>query len=139
MLSRGIAKLFVPAGKLELFTGGEGEGTREVDGVVGTQRMSACAVGGFREKRVVDGVTIDPPPEPLQIIDRVAELGRGQATALAHPAQGRGCLHMRDCGSSDAVGVVVGTPRLLGARLVDQKLDQGAGIQVEAQRRPSET
>jgi hypothetical protein len=46
---------------------------------------------------------------------------------------------MRDRGGSDAVGVVIGTLRLLRALLVDQQLDQGAGIQVEAQRRPSET
>jgi hypothetical protein len=46
---------------------------------------------------------------------------------------------MGDRGGSDAVGVVVGALRLLGSRLVDQQLDQGTGIEIEVQRRPSET
>jgi hypothetical protein len=44
-----------------------------------------------------------------------------------------------DGGGSDAVGVAIGGLCLLGSRLVDQKLDQSAGIEVEVQRRPSET
>ena len=46
---------------------------------------------------------------------------------------------MRDGGGSDAVGVVVGTLRFFRPRLIDQQLDQSTGIEVEAQRRPSET
>jgi hypothetical protein len=136
---RGIAQLLIPAGKLELFASGEGEGARKVDGIVSAQGMSACALGGFREKRVADGVAIDPPPEALQILNCTAELGRGQSSSLAHPAQGCGGLDMRDRGGSDAVGLVIGTLRLLRSRLIDQQLDQGAGIEIEVQRRPSET
>jgi uncharacterized protein YsxB (DUF464 family) len=40
---------------------------------------------------------------------------------------------------SDVVCVAVGTLGMVGSGLVDQQLDQGAGIEVEAQRRPSET
>jgi len=136
---RGIAQLLVPAGKLELFAGGEGEGTRKVDGIVSAQRMSACALGGFREKRVADGVAIDPSPEALQVLNCTAELSRGQSPSLAHPGQGCGCLDMRDRGGSDAVGFAIGILRLLRSRLIDQQLDQGAGIEIKAQRRPSET
>lgn len=139
MLVRSIAQLLVPARELEFFAGGEGEGARKVNRVVSAQRMSACALRGFREKRVVDGVAIDSPPEALQVIDCTAELGRSQASSLAHPGQGRRRLDMRDRGASDAVGVVVGTQRLLRPWLIDQQLDQGAGIEVKAQRRPSET
>lgn len=139
MMFRGIAQLLVPAGELELFTGGKGESTREVNGIVSAKGMSACALGGFREKRIVDGVAIDPPPEALQVLKCVAELGRGQSPSLAHPAQGCGRLYVRDRGGSDAVGLVIGTLRLLRSRLIDQQLDQGAGIEIEVQRRPSET
>lgn len=48
VLFRRIAQFFVPAGKLELFAGGEGEGACEVNGVVSAQRMSACALSSFR-------------------------------------------------------------------------------------------
>jgi hypothetical protein len=139
VLFRSIAQLLVPAGELEFFAGGEGEGARKVDGVVSAQRMSTCALGGFRKQRVADGVAVDPSPEALQVFDCTAELGRGQPSSLAHPGQGCGCLDMGDRGGSDAVGSVVGTLCLLRTRLIDQQLDEGAGIQVEVQRRPSET
>src|SRR3954447_465898 len=139
MFFRGIAQLLVPTGKLEFFAGGEGEGARKMDGVISAQGMSACALGGFREKRGADGVTIDPSPEALQVLNCTAELSRGQSPSLAHPGQGCGCLDMRDRGGSDALGLVIGTLRLLRSRLIDQQLDQGAGIEIEVQRRPSET
>src|SRR3954447_19952662 len=101
--------------------------------------MSARGFGSFREQGVIDRVAVDPSPEALQVLDGATELRRGQASSLAHPAQRCGCLYMRDRGGSDAVRVVVGTLRLIRARLIDQQLDQGAGIKVEAQRRPSET
>lgn len=41
--------------------------------------------------------------------------------------------------SSDVICVAVGALGLVSSGLVDQQLDQGAGIEVEAQRRPSET
>jgi hypothetical protein len=84
-------------------------------------------------------VAVDPSPEALQVLSCMAELGRGEPPSLAHPGQGCGCLDMRDRGGSDAAGVVVGALRLLRSRLVDQQLDQGTGIEVEVQRRPSET
>lgn len=139
MLLRCAAQLLVPAGELEFFAGGERQGARKMNGVVSTQRMGAGTLGGFREQGAVDGVTVDSAPEALQVIRCPAELGRSQAAALAHPGQGCSRLHMRDRGGSDAVGVAIGTLRLLRARLVDQQLDQGAGVQVETQRRPSET
>jgi hypothetical protein len=136
---RSIAQLLVPAGKLQFFAGGEGKGSCEVDGVIGAKRMSACALDGFREKRIVDGMAVDPSPEALQVLDCTAELSRGQSPSLAHPAQGCGRLDMRDRGGSDAVGLLKGILRLLRSRLIDQQLDQGAGIEIEVQRRPSET
>jgi len=139
MLACSIAQLLIPTGELELFAGSERESAREVDGVVSTQRMRACAFGGFREKCVTDGVAVNSPPKALQVINCTAELDGGQASSLAHPGQGCGRLDMRDRGASDPVGVVVGALRGLGARLIDQQLDQGAGIEVETQRRPSET
>jgi hypothetical protein len=101
--------------------------------------MSAGVLSGFREKGIADGVAVDPSPEALQVIDCAAKLGWGESSALAHPGQGCGCLDMRDRGGSDAAGVVVGALCLLRSRLIDQQLDQGTGIEVEVQRRPSET
>jgi hypothetical protein len=101
--------------------------------------MSACALGGLREKRIVEGVGIDPSPKPLQLLNCMVELGRGQASSLAHPGQGCGRLDTRDRSGTHAVGVVVRALRLLRSRLIDQQLDQGAGIEIEVQRRPSET
>lgn len=101
--------------------------------------MGAGALGCLGEERIVDGVAKDAVPDALEIIERSAELGRSQAAALAHPHQGRGRLDMCDCGSADTVRLAVSTPRLVGPRLIDQELDQRAGIEVEAQRRPSET
>jgi hypothetical protein len=40
---------------------------------------------------------------------------------------------------SDIICIAVGALGLVGSGLVDQQLDQGAGIEVEAQRRLSET
>lgn len=40
--------------------------------------------------------------------------------------------------AADAICFGVGDPGLLGSRLVDQELDQRAGIEVKTQRRPSE-
>lgn len=40
---------------------------------------------------------------------------------------------------SDVICVAVGALGLVSSGLVDQQLDQGAGIEVEAQRRPSAT
>jgi hypothetical protein len=139
MFAGGLAQLLVPAGELDLFAGGEGKGSCEVDRVIGAKRMSACALGRFREQRIVDGVAVDTPPKALQVIDRAAELGGSQAPSLAHSGQGCGGLDVRDRGASDAIGVVEGTLRLLRSRLIDQQLDQGAGIEIEVQRRPSET
>lgn len=46
---------------------------------------------------------------------------------------------MSDRDGSDAARAAIGALSLVGPRLVDQQLDQSAGIEVEAQRRPSET
>ena len=46
---------------------------------------------------------------------------------------------MGDRRGANAIRLGVGAPCFLGSGLVDQKLDQRAGIEVEAQRRPSET
>ena len=101
--------------------------------------MSASAFGRLREKYVADRVDEDSPPEGLQVIESSAKLGGGQASPLAHPSKGGGGLDVGDRGGSDAIGAAIGASRLLGSRLVDQQLDQGAGIEVEAQRRPSAT
>lgn len=110
-----------------------------MDGIVGAQGMGASAFSRLREKYVADGVNEDPPPEGLQVIESSAKLGGGQAAPFAHPGKGGGGLDVCDCSGSDAVGIAIGASRLLGSRLVDQQLDQSAGIEVEAQRRPSAT
>lgn len=96
-------------------------------------------LGCFGEKRVVDGVAEDAAPDVLEVVERLFELSRGQAAALAHPGKGRGRLDTSDRGGADAVRLAVGAACLLGSRLIDQELDQRAGIEIEAQRRPSET
>lgn len=101
--------------------------------------MGASALGGLREKHVVNGVDEDPPPEVLQIIEPSAKLGGGEASPFAHPGKGRGGLDVGDRCGPDAVGLAVGAPGLFGSRLVDQQLDQRAGVEVNAQRLPSET
>lgn len=101
--------------------------------------MGASALGRLREKHLVNGVDEEPPPEVLQVIESSAKLGGGQAASFAHPGEGCGCLDVGDRGAPDAIGVAVGASSLLGPRLIDQQLDQGAGIEVEAQRRPSAT
>lgn len=110
-----------------------------MDGIVGAKRMSAGAVGRPREKPVTDGMDIDRAPKALQVIQRSAKLRRGQASPLAHPSESRGRLDMRDRRAPDAVRVPVGTLGLLGSWLIDEQLDESAGIEVKAQRRPSET
>lgn len=135
----GVAQSLVPAGEVELLVGRERKGSTQVDGVVGAQRMVTGALGCFGKKRVVDGVAEDAAPDVLEIVECPIELGRGQAPALTHPGQSRRRLDMGDCGGANAVRLTVGAARLLGSRLIDQELDQCARIEVEAQRRPSET
>lgn len=139
VLLGGLAQLPVPAGEVELFAVGERQGTGEVHGVVCAQGMGAGALGRLGEERVGDAVGEDAAPDLIEILECPFELGRGQAAALAHAGQGRGRLHVRDRHRADAVGLGVGPAGILGARLVDQQLDQRAGIEVEVQRRPSET
>jgi hypothetical protein len=110
-----------------------------VHGVVGAERMGASALGSVRQECVGDGVTEDSTPDVLQILKGSIELGRRKAPAFAHPSQGRGGLDMSNGRGADAIRLGICAPGLLGSRLVDQELDQRAGIEVEAQRRPSET
>jgi hypothetical protein len=101
--------------------------------------MVAGNVGGPCQQFLVDGMDVQPTPKALQVIEPVAKLRRSQAPPLAHPGQGGRCLDVRDRRAAHSVGIGVGLLGLLGPRLVDQQLDQGAGIEVEAQRRPSAT
>jgi hypothetical protein len=97
-----------PAGEVEFLAGGERDRSAQMDGVVGTQWLSAGARSGHREKRVGDGVAEDAAPDVLQIIERTAELGRGQPAAPAHPGQRRGCLDVRDRDGANAVRLAIG-------------------------------
>jgi hypothetical protein len=45
---------------------------------------------------------------------------------------------MSNRGGADAVRLAIGAPGFFGSRLIHQQLGQGAGIEVETQRRPSE-
>lgn len=101
--------------------------------------MSSGAFGRFGKKRLVDCVAEDPAPDVFEITECPAQLCRGQTPGLAHSGQGRGRLDMGDRGGADTVCLGVCASRLLGPWLIDQELDQRAGIQVEAQRRPSDT
>jgi hypothetical protein len=84
-------------------------------------------------------MTEDSTPDVLQIPKGSFELGRGEAPASAHPGQGGSGLDMSDRRGADAIRLRVGAPSLLGSRLVDQELYQRTGIEIETQRRPSET
>src|ERR1044072_7864969 len=101
--------------------------------------MRAGPFGRLREKYFADRMDEDPPPEGLQVIESSAKLGGGQASSFAHPDEGGGGLGVGDPRGSAPIGAAIGASRLLGSRLVDQQLDQGAGIAVEGQRRPSAT
>lgn len=101
--------------------------------------MSTGTFGCLGKECIVDCVAEDPAPDVLEIIECTVELCWGQTLALAHPDQSCGRLDMCDRGGADAVRFAVGASRLLGPRLIDQELDQRGGIEVEAQRRPSET
>lgn len=123
MLVRGIAELLVPAGEPEYFAGGERESTSEVNGIVGTKRVSASSLGSLGEKCVIDSVDIGPAPDILQVIESPAELGGSQAPPFTHPRESCGRLYVGYCGASDAVRAAVGALGLFGPRLVDQQLD----------------
>lgn len=101
--------------------------------------MEAGAFGCLGEKRVIDGVAEDAMPDALEIIERAIELGRSQALPLTHSGQSRGRLDMCDSSGPDTVRLAVGAPGLVGSWLLDQELDQRAGVEVQAQRRPSDT
>lgn len=70
------SQFLVPASEIKRFSGGEEEGARKVDGVVGAKRMGAGTVGGLPQKRIGDGVDIDPAPEILQVMKCSTKLGR---------------------------------------------------------------
>lgn len=139
LLSGGVPQLFVPAGEVEFLSSSERERPGQMHSVVGSERMGAGALGSTRQKCVGGGVAENPTPDVLQIIKGSVELGRGEAPAFAHPGQGRGRLDVGDRRGADAIRVGIGAPSFLGSGLVDQELDQRAGIEVETQRRPSET
>lgn len=117
----------------------ESERAAEVHGVVGAKAMRASGLGRGAEERLVDGVAVQTTPDDLQILEGLVQLSRRQAAPLAHPDQRGRCLHARDRRGADAVGLGVCGASLVGSGLVDQQLDQRARVEVEAQRRPSET
>lgn len=110
-----------------------------MDGVAGAERVDTGTLGGARQEGVRYGVAEDSTPDVFQILKGSVELGRREAPALPHPSQGCGGLDVGDRRGADAVRLSVGAPGLFGSRFVDQELDQRAGIEVEAQRRPSVT
>ena len=85
VFARSIAKLFVPAGEIELFAGGKGQGPGEMDGVIGAERMSAGTLGRLRQQRIAHSVDEETAPKIRQIIKATAELSRGQASSFTHP------------------------------------------------------
>lgn len=101
--------------------------------------MDMSGFGRLRQQGLADSMDVEPSPELLEVVERAAELWRGQSFSLVHSSQGCRRLDVGNRGGSHPVCVVVGELRCLGARLVDQQLDKGAGIEVEAQRRPSAT
>src|SRR5262245_43106561 len=139
MSACGLAQLLVPTGDLEIFSLAKGERARQVDRVVGAQPMRFGALGGFSEQRVADRVHVETAPHSLQVVESFAQLPGCQSLALLHPRQRRGGLDVSDSGGAHSIGVFIGGQGLLGARLCYQQLDQRARIEVEAQRRPSET
>jgi hypothetical protein len=63
----------------------QGEGSGQVNSVVGAKRVVPGVLGGTRKERVVDGMAEDPTPDVLQILLGSVELGRSQSSAFAHP------------------------------------------------------
>lgn len=110
-----------------------------MDGVVCAERVGTRALGCLCQQCLIDSMDIEAAPETLQILERTPELCRGQALSLAHPHQGGRRLDVGNRRAAYAAGVVVGPLGLGRAGLIDQQLDQGAGIEVKTQRRPSAT
>ena len=110
-----------------------------MDCVVCAESVGAGALGGIRQKCMGDGVVEDPTPDVLEIVKSPVELGRGEPSTFAHANQGGRGLDMSDRRGADAIRLGVGAPSLFRSGLIDQELDQRAGIEVKAQRRPSET
>jgi hypothetical protein len=110
-----------------------------MDGVACAERVGASAHGCLCQQRLIDGTDIEAAPKTFQVFERTPELCRGQALSLTHPNQGGRRLSVRNRRAAYAAGVVVGPLGLGGAGLIDQQLDQGAGIEIKTQRRPSAT
>jgi hypothetical protein len=107
--------------------------------VISAKRVITGTLDCLGEKRFADAVDVNSTPEALQFVDAPTKLGGGQTAALSHAGQSGCRLDVRDRRGPYPISTGVGLLGLLGPWLVDQQLYQGAGIEVEAQRRPSET
>lgn len=139
MLVRGLAQLAVPAGEVNTVRPGGNQRSCKMKAVVGTQPMvdrdQLCAAKGFSGHRE----DVDLGPSFLQVPEANPELCSGYATAFADSRQ-RGCrLDAGKNAGRNGAGMPKGVACDIAIGLIDEELDQGAGIEIEAQRRPSET
>jgi hypothetical protein len=85
------------------------------------------------------GERLDLGPKLLQVSEPNLKLRSGNTSSFANPCQ---CGHRLNPGESAGCHCVSAAVSIAGDvafRLVDKELDQGTGIEIEAQRRPSET
>jgi hypothetical protein len=70
--ARRFVQLPIPAGEDEIFSFGEGERSRQVNGVVGAQGMSASALDRLLEQGIAHRVGIKRPPEAIKLREAAA-------------------------------------------------------------------
>jgi hypothetical protein len=110
-----------------------------VEAVVGAQRVLGGGASGSLDQWVGHNVDLQFTPEVVQVIERRSVCLARQPATLSHPGKGRCRLEAGDGTRRGRRKVVVGLVGEVAVRLVDEQLDQRARIEVEAQRRPSET
>ena len=134
---RGVAELAVP-GHEDRLSGAEREGAREMERVVATQRVLVCELAGVPGERFVDA-------EGRQFRVQCVELGHrsgvGASSQPLRPAR-RGQRGTRLGVGEDTGGGRIALPQLgcdIRPVLDDDQLDQRRGVQVQPQRRCSDT
>jgi hypothetical protein len=70
--ARRFVQLPIPAGEDEILAFGEGERSRQVNGVIGAQGMSASALGRLFEQGVAHRVGVKRPPETIKLSEAAA-------------------------------------------------------------------
>ena len=134
-----LPQVAVPADEGDAFDCGKSQRCGEMEAVVGTQAVVDCRLRSALDHLGGDRVYVDPPPEPLQVVHGRAELRSRNSTAAPPPRQSGYRLDIAEHACRSEQRGSVGLARQIAAGLVDEQLDERARIDIEAQRRPSET